>query len=142
MTREHAETYDIILIDAFSQWGPADVNHDKPFILNCQSLLNNQGIIGFSLWNRKEDQFHTIHRRMCSLFNENLLSLSLGKRDSNVVLFGFKNDYPLKNIRAAEMRAARLLLDWGINFPNYMKLIQIQNLSLLKNIKKHFSVTL
>ena len=135
------KTYDMILVDAFDQWGPAELNQDMQFILNCQSLLNEKGVISFNLWNRKEDEYPIVYRKLLSLFNGNLLELSLGKVDSNVILFGFKEDYHIKQIRTAEMCSARLKLDYGIDYPRYMKLIQVQNFSILKKIKKHFSLT-
>ena len=135
------KTYDIILVDAFDQWGPADLNQDMQFILNCQALLKKNGVVGFNLWNRKEDEYPVVYRQLLSLFKGNLLELSLGKLDSNVILFGFNNEYHIKNIRTAEMRAAKLQLDFGIDFPRFMKLIQVQNFSILKKIKKHFTLS-
>jgi len=140
LSQKQNEAYDIILIDAFDQWGPAEINQNIQFILNCQSLLTKNGILSFNLWNRKEDEYPVTYRRFLSLFKGNLLELSLGKRDSNVILFGFNDEYHIKNIRVAEMRSARLKLDLGIDFPRYMKLIQVQNFSILKKIKKHFSL--
>ena len=141
LVRQGDKSYDIILVDAFDQWGPADLNHDMQFILNCQSLLNKKGVISFNLWNRKEDEYPAVYRKLLSLFKGNLLELSLGKIDSNVILFGFNDEYHIKHIRTAEMRSVRLKLDFGIDFPRYMKLIQVQNFSIFKKIKKHFSLT-
>lgn len=140
MNRQN-ESYDIILIDAFDQWGPAEINQDMEFILNCQSLLSKNGVLSFNLWNRKEDEYPLTYRSLLSLFNGNLLELSLGKRDSNVILFGFNDEYHIKNIRVAEMRSARLKMDLGIDFPRYVKLLQVQNFSILKKIKKHFTLS-
>jgi len=141
LTQDQNKSYDIILVDAFDQWGPAELNQDSQFILNCKSLLNKNGVLSFNLWNRREDEYPLTYRRLLSLFNGNLLELSLGKRDSNVILFGFNDEYHIKNIRVAEIRSARLRLDLGIDFPRYIKLIQLQNFSILKKIKKHFSLS-
>ena len=141
LAQKQNKSYDIIMIDAFDQWGPADINQDMQFVLNCQSLLNKNGVLSFNLWNRREDEYPATYRRLLSLFKGNLLELSLGKRDSNVILFGFNDEYHIKNIRVAEMRSARLKLDLGIDFPRYIKLIQVQNFSILKKIKKHFTLS-
>ena len=140
VVQQQKKVYDIILIDVFDQWGPAEVNQNTQFVLNCKSLLGKHGVLSFNLWNRLEDQYYVTYRQLLSLFDGNLLELSLGKRDSNVILFGFNNEHHIKQIRVAEMRASRLKLDFGIEFPKYMKLIQAQNFSILKKIKKHFTL--
>jgi len=141
LAEHNAEIYDLILVDAFDEWGPAEINNDAQFVLNCQQLLKKKGVLSFNLWNREMDKYPAVYRKFLSLFDGNLLELSMGKRDSNVLLFGFNSDYHIKHIRAAEMRAIKLKMNCGIDFPRYMTLIQHQNFTLVKKIKKHFSLS-
>ena len=134
------QEYDLILVDAFDAWGPSHLNKDDEFIVSCQSLLKYDGTLCFNLWNRKEDYFHHVSRRLSELFSGNTLELRLGKQDSNVIVFGFSHSDKLKRIQDYQATAVQLGDRFGIDFVRFLKMIEVQNFSLLKRITKCLTV--
>jgi len=140
LSQESNGTYSWILVDAFDAWGPAQLNKDDKFIQSCQSLLKSKGIMCFNLWNRKEDYFHHISRQLSDLFSGNTLELRLGKKNSNVIVFGFLQAQPLKRSRQQEVIACQLSEAYGIDYLRFYKLIEVQNYSLLNRLRKQLTV--
>jgi len=140
--KSHQETqvYDLIIVDAFDAWGPAQLNKDDGFITSCQSLLKYDGTVCFNLWNRKEDYFHHVSRQLSTLFSGNTLELRLGKQDNNVIVFGFSHSDKLKNISQYRDRAFQLRDSFGIDYVRFLKMLEVQNFSLLKRLSKRLSV--
>ncbi|MDH3326818.1 MAG: hypothetical protein OEM38_08905 [Gammaproteobacteria bacterium] len=140
MAQKNSQTYDLILIDAFDAWGPVELNKDDSFIISCQSLLKYNGTVCFNLWNRKEDYFHHISKHLSTLFSGNTLELRLGKQDSNVIVFGFSHSQKLKNIQQYYDRAIQLRDSFGVDYVRFLKMLELENFSILKRIKKCLSV--
>jgi len=138
--QKKSQMYDLILIDAFDAWGPAELNKDDNFIAACQSLLKCDGTICFNLWNRKEDSFHHVSHQLKTLFSGNTLELHLGKQDSNVIVFGFSNSDRLRNISQYRDIAFKLRESFGIDYVRFLKMLEVQNYSLLSRIRKRLTV--
>lgn len=127
-----SQEYDLILIDAFDAWGPAQLNNEDNFILSCQTLLKLDGVICFNLWNRKQDAFQHMSSHLSQLFSENILELRLGKQDSNVIVFGFSNSEKIRSIGHCQRHVFPLKEQFGIDYVRFFNMLEVQNYSTLK----------
>lgn len=139
VAQKKSQIYDLVLVDAFDAWGPSQLNKDDNFIISCQSLLKLDGTMCFNLWNRKEDYFHHVSRQLSALFSGNTLELRLGKQDNNVIVFGFSNSQKLNNMFQYREVAYQFKEKFGIDYERFLKMIEVQNFSLLKRFRRRLS---
>jgi len=131
------EKYDLVLVDAFDQWGPAEINSNQDFINHCHQVTQSNGLCTFNLWNRKEDVFPKTLKQFKQLFSNNVLQLSLGSKDSNVILHAFPNSQYRNSLRKLDELSQEYRQHFGIDFPTYCKMLLKQNQSLLSLLKKN-----
>jgi len=132
----HREKYDLVLVDAFDQWGPAEIYSSRDFVSNCRELTHDQGLCSFNLWNRKEDDFPGTLKQFNKLFSNNVLQLSLGNKNSNVILHTFPKDLYRNRLIKLDGLAETYRQKFGIDFPMYYKMLLKQNQSMLSLFKK------
>ena len=130
------ETYDLVLIDAFDQWGPANILANQDFVTQCKELTNENGVCCFNLWNRREDSYAQSLRMFEQVFKQNLLELRLGNVNSNVILFGFLRKVTNVQLKRMEPQTVEYRKKFGIDFHSYFKKLIRQNNSVLKRLKK------
>jgi len=139
-TKKNSQEYDLMLIDAFDAWGPSELTKDENFLTACQAMLTCHGVMSINLWNRKEDYFNFVSRRLSSLFNGGILQLKLGKVDSNVIVFCFADHEKAQEITKLKTEAAEQKENLGIDYVRFVKLLASQNFSFVERIKKRVSI--
>ncbi len=133
--------YDIVFVDAFDQWGPAEIMTNDEFLMNCRQLAGENGICSFNLWNRREDAYGKTLRQFQQMFDDKLLELSLGQVNSNVILLGFGAPINKAELAGVKGRAMAMKQECGIDFVRFHKLMCKQNLSLFRRFAKHLSLS-
>lgn len=119
--------YDLILVDAFEDDGPAVPLLETEFLCTCRKHLAADGIFAINLWNRPKDNFPAIYRRIQEAFGNNTLKLLLAEMFRNGIVFGF-NDPPLfSDLHAIRAEARRLQGEHAINFRKYQRYLYWQN---------------
>lgn len=129
------ESYDLVLIDAFDQWGPSEILSNQVFIGQCRELIKDEGVCTFNLWNRKEDRYHQSLKSFKKHFSNNLLELSLGSINSNVVLHGFNKDSYRQKLKGLGNLPEKYKAKFGIDYVRYHKLLIRQNGSTFQRLK-------
>ncbi|MBF0559179.1 MAG: fused MFS/spermidine synthase [Nitrospirae bacterium] len=119
--------YDLILVDAFDEGGPAAALLNKDFIAACRARLNANGIFAMNVWNRPSDNFSGLYASVQEVFEGHTLKLPLGEAYQNAIIFGLSD--PRTNLARPEYRrvAERLQQAYGINFPRYLRYLYWQN---------------
>lgn len=120
-------TYDLILVDAFDEGGPAAALLEKDFLAACLDRLNEKGIFAVNLWNRPQDNFPVLHRRLQESFVNNTLKLLLSEATHNAIVFGFDRPVRFRDLSDYRQRARMLQVRYSINFPRYLKHLSWQN---------------
>lgn len=120
-------TYDLILIDAFDDSGPAAALTDKRFLTLCRTRLNKDGIFAVNLWNGPEDNFPGIYARLLKVFGNNALRLFLAEAYQNAIVFGFDNPEMYADLSAYKVAAKDMQKKYNVNFPRYLRQLYWQN---------------
>lgn len=133
------DVYDMVFIDAFDQWGPSEIVTNLQFLQHCKKLINKEGICVFNLWNRREDAYGKVLHSFEKVFSAGLLELRLGNLNSNVILMGFAKPFGVHQIKSAANTAIMYKKKFGIDFPHYHKMLEQQNGSIFKRLKRAVS---
>ncbi len=126
---ECGQRYDLILVDAFNEDGPASQMIEEGFLNSCRGRLGENGILVANLWTGPSANFSALYATVKAAFAKNTLKLILSESDGNAIVFGFQNPSICRDLSAYRQEARRLQLKWGINFPRFFKLLYRQNFS-------------
>jgi spermidine synthase len=119
--------YDLILVDAFDDDGPAAPLMEEGFLMSCHGLLNRGGLFVMNVWNRPKDNFPAFFARVCDVFGSNTLKLLLAEAYRNAIVFGFEDPSSPGDLPHYRSEAKGLQREYGINFPMYLRLLYQQN---------------
>lgn len=125
--RKAGERYDLVLLDAFDDDGPARALLDELVLRKCRHLLTPSGIFAMNLWNRPKDNFPALLAVLEGIFKEQTLKLALAENDSNAIVFGFNE--PLQNTKLLQLKPVANALGrrTGINFVRLLRQMHWQN---------------
>lgn len=121
--------YDLILIDAFDDSGPARGLLEEQFVNNCRALLAGGGVFAMNLWNRPEDNFPANFARLSSLFEGRTYKILLDGAHRNSIVFGFNHALPAGNLMELKQAALELSRRTGVNFIRWLRQLYWQNIS-------------
>jgi len=121
--------YDLIIVDAFDDGGPAAELSVTSFIDTCRSRLKEGGICVMNLWNRPKDNFPRLHAFFREVFGGNTLKLIPDEKCWNVIVLGFTGPINSGDLGSYRQKARTLEQAYHINFPKYLKYIHWQNFS-------------
>jgi len=119
--------YDIILVDAFDESGPAASLLEAEFLSACRARLNPGGVCSINLWNSPGHNFGAYYATIHDAFGNNALKLLLSESYRNAVAFGLEDAADRHNLPTYRSRAADLRGRYGINFPRFLKHLYWQN---------------
>jgi len=122
-----SRNYDMIIVDAFDEAGPAASLLEKEFLSACRMRLNAHGVFVINLWNGPGQNFTGMYKSVQDAFENNTLKLLLAESYRNAVAFGFKDPANCGNLPEYRRIAADLQGRHGINFPRYLKNLYWQN---------------
>lgn len=131
-----SDQYDVVFVDAFDQWGPAELVANDVFLQNCRRLVSEHGVCAYNLWNRREDDYGKSLSQLEKVFKHRVFELRLGSINSNAILFAFDRPMNVSSIKNAAKRAQQLKDDTGVEFPKYQKMLLKQNKSMIKRLRK------
>ena len=121
--------YDLILIDAFDEGGPAAPLLKRDFIAACRARLNRRGVFVMNVWNRPSDNFSALYASVLEIFERLALKLPLGEAYQNVVILGFGDTQTNLNLLEYRSMAESLQREHRINFPKFLRYLHWQNSS-------------
>jgi spermidine synthase len=119
--------YDMIIVDAFDEKGPAASLLEKDFLSSCRIQLKKNGVFIINLWNSPGYNFSGLYSSIRDAFGNNASKLLLAESYRNAVVFGFENPAILRNLPGYRRIAAELQRKHGINFPRYLRNLCWQN---------------
>ncbi|MBU3914568.1 fused MFS/spermidine synthase [bacterium] len=82
------QSYDMIILDAYTQFGMPDSITRFSFMNNCKNLLNEKGIISINLWNKPKEVLKTMNNNINKCFNNQSMVMPV-KEKANLIAFGF-----------------------------------------------------
>jgi len=130
------KSYDLMFIDGFDRDGPVDAVSNIPYLAKCASHLSANGILCINLWNRRKDDFQQRLKEIRALFDGGVLLYQLGKLNSNVVLFCFRNRSQALQIKRYEHASRQLQREFGINFRKYFSRLYKQNVPMYQRLMR------
>ncbi|MCP4754670.1 MAG: spermidine synthase [Proteobacteria bacterium] len=80
-----SKTYDMIILDVYTQFGMSDSIRGYPFINACKNRLNPNGIININLWSEPETVFKNMVSGVSACFNNLALQLPVADRTNHIV---------------------------------------------------------
>ncbi len=119
--------YDLIIVDAFDEAGPAASLFERGFLSLCRRRLNKSGVFLINLWDAPGHNFPGLHKSIQEAFGNNTLKLHLAESYRNAVVFGFENPAACRNLPRYRRTAAELQSRYRINFPKYLRHLYQQN---------------
>jgi spermidine synthase len=125
--RDGCGMYDLIIVDAFDEGGPAARLLEKDFLLACRQRLGEDGVFAMNLWSRPKDNFPALYCAIREAFGENAMKLAVSESCWNTIVFGFAGAKPLADLNMRRPAAKQLQQKHGINFPKYLKYLYWQN---------------
>jgi spermidine synthase len=123
------ERYDLLLLDAFDDDGPARALLDEQFLRNCRELLSADGIFAMNLWNRPGDNFPAIYDSLATLFGKGTQKLLLTEANTNAIVFGLSKPVQGRKLMKLKPAARELSRRTGINFVRMLRQLYWQNSS-------------
>jgi len=119
--------YDLLLLDAFDEQGPARALLEEQFLLHCRELLTADGIFAMNLWNRPQDNFPSIFSRLTAVFGKGTRKLILPKTNTNAIVFGLSRPIRGNQLMKLKPAARGLSQRTGINFVRLLRQLYWQN---------------
>ncbi len=121
------DRYDLLLLDAFDDHGPARALLDEQFLCRCQALLAPGGVFAMNLWNRPADNFPAIHATLVTLFGKGTQKLLMTRANTNAIVFGLAKPVQGKSLMGLKPAARELSRHTGINFVRLLRQLYWQN---------------
>jgi len=121
------DRYDLIIVDAFDEAGPAACLRDRAFLSACRSLLSGGGVLVLNAWNGPGHGFPALYDAVQDAFGNAALKLLLSESYRNAVILGFRQTLPGRDLAAYRSRAAELKDRLGIDAPRYLRQLYWQN---------------
>jgi spermidine synthase len=125
--RDSESRYDLIIVDAFDESGPAASLFEKDFLTGCRQRLKRDGVFAVNLWSRPRDNFPGLYASVREVFGNNTLKLLLSEVYWNTIVFGRGQPESFNDLPSYRQRARALQHKYGINFPRYLKYLYWQN---------------
>lgn len=119
--------YDLVLVDAYDENGPAAPLLKKDFIASCRARLNGSGVFAMNVWNRPSDNFPALYSSVREIFEGHTLKLPLGEAYNNVIIFGFVDTCTKPDLLEYRSMAERLQREHRISFPRFLRYLHWQN---------------
>lgn len=119
--------YDIIIVDAFDEDGPASPLLERDFIEMCQESMAEGGVFAMNLWCRPKDNFPAVYGDLRKAFRKNTLKLNIGEAYWNALVFGTGKPELFRDLPSYRSAARELQRKYGIDFPKYLRLLYRQN---------------
>jgi len=126
---EGCRNYDLIIVDAFDNDGPAAELSEKPFLAACRQRLKEDGICSFNLWSRPKDNFPALYTAVEEMFEGSTLKLLPDEASWNAIVFGFIRPLLSQDISGYRQMARNLQQTYDINFTKYLSYLCWQNFS-------------
>lgn len=123
----HTGDYDLILVDAFDEGGPAAALMERAFLTACRGRLDRDGIFAINLWNRPKDNFPSMYASIRKVFGNNTLKLLLGEAYQNAIVLATADPSTFSDLPSHRPLAKKLRLKHHVNFPKYLKHLYWQN---------------
>ena len=124
---EHEDSADVLVIDAFDQFGIPPDFCTQDFFDHCAQTLSDSGMFVINLWG-SDKKFDVYLQRIEQSFNHHVIMLPTGK-PGNIVVFGFKrlpSDLRIASLRA---RAKELEAAHKIEFVQFVEKLKERNAS-------------
>jgi spermidine synthase len=119
--------YDLIIVDAFDESGPAVSLIEEGFLIACRERLSEDGILAVNLWSRPKDDFPGLYASVREVFGSNTLKLLLSEAYWNTIIFGSAYPEFFRDLPSYRQKTVMLQRKYGINFPKYLKYLYWQN---------------
>jgi spermidine synthase len=125
--RDGGNRYDLIIVDAFDENGPAVSLAEKDFLTACRERLAEDGVFAVNLWSRPKDNFPGLCASVREVFGSSTLKLLLSEAYWNTIVFGSAHAELFRDLPSHRRKALMLQHRYGINFPKYLKYLYWQN---------------
>ncbi len=125
--KECRGVYDIILVDAFDEDGPAASLLEEDFFLACREHLGEGGVLVMNLWRRPKDNFPAVYASVRKAFGNNALKLDVSELCWNAIVFGFSGPAQIADLNSRKQASRALQKRYGIDFPRYLRSLRWQN---------------
>ena len=115
-----AQTYDLILTDAFDSDGINSSVCECSFYSDCRTLLKPGGVLAVNLWTTSGTAYKDILKNIETGFDGQLLRLPV-ERHANLIAFGLDRAHSLTELKSMSRRAKKLGQSLGLELHKYLR---------------------
>jgi spermidine synthase len=133
---DEGKPYDLMLLDAFDGDGPIESVSTATYIRQAFERLSDNGLLCINLWNRNVDGFQARLRQLKTVCDGSVLYYQLGRRNSNALIFCFRQREMMLQLKRYEENVRRLRQEFGINFNKHFNRLYKQNVSVVRRLLK------
>lgn len=134
-SRDHAELYDLMMIDAYDATGMASEVSSEVFFDDCHRLLNKNGLLVINLWGTDKALFQQVAWNLGRIFERRVLYLPVRNR-GNVIGFAFGEDFPKHSLKQLVDKAKQLEQQYQLEFPLFLQDFRRYNPSAIQRVFK------
>lgn len=132
-SRDYAELYDVIMVDAYDHDGMAPEVSSERFFEHCRILLSKQGVLVINLWGTDKPMFQQVAWHMGRIFNWRILFLPVRNR-GNIIGFAFAEDCPKPSLKQLAIKAKLLEQQYQLDFSQFVQDFKRNNPSILQRV--------
>lgn len=116
---------DVLMMDAFGSNGLPPDFCTQTFFDECEEALTPDGLLAINLWG-SDKNFDIYMQRMEQSFSQRVLMMPTGK-PGNIIVFGFKSQLPIPNLKSLRQRAQVAMQEHAIDFLDLIDRLQGSN---------------
>jgi len=131
------ETYDLILIDAFTHKGMSSSIYCDPFFTLCAKHLSEDGLVSLNLWSGDTAKMDAVKTDLQHYF-KSIVELPVPNR-GNVICLAGKNPQLRKIMERDYVEISRLCLQFDIDFREIVKVCVKHNFRFKERVARFFS---
>lgn len=123
--RQHPGACDVLMMDAFGSHGLPPDFCTQTFFDDCEQALMPDGLLAINLWG-SDKHFDVYLQRMEQSFEQRVLMMPTGK-PGNIIVFGFKSELPIPDLKTLRGRAQVAMKHHAIPFLDLIDRLQQHN---------------
>lgn len=125
--------FDLILVDAYNDYGMAHSVNRPLFFDLCAQLLSPGGVLSMNLWGNQADALEQSMEGLQRSFGRRVLRFPVKGR-ANIIGLGLNSGIKRVPLKALQQRAEGLAMHLGLEMPSFLRQVKRHNRSAMKRL--------
>lgn len=133
VTAPSSTTYHLAFVDLFGPGSMAAPLFVTEFYQTLLDRLTADGILAINMWSGRKTHFQRARRALLTACEGRVLQMQVKKR-SNIILLGFPEQVPKKQLRRAKKNLPAYQQRYQLDFPAYIRRLRRSNRHFLNSL--------